>query len=106
VSGSDLSVDNNLKQDENLNTIEEENVENEEDVDIFSEPNIITAEVIEETPISVEYQSESIINLNSDSDITKEEIIYESKNEIIRKYAIYAFAIFLVLVIIILFFKR
>ena len=58
-----------------------------------------------ETDITLD-PSESIINLNSDNSITTEKIIYESKNEIIRKYAIYAFAIFLILIIIILLIKK
>jgi competence ComEA-like helix-hairpin-helix protein len=49
--------------------------------------------------------SESIINLNSDIQ-TKEVVVYESKNELIRKYAIWAFSIVLVFVIIILLVKK
>lgn len=49
--------------------------------------------------------SESIINLNSDVQ-TKEAVVYESKNELIRKYAIYAFSFFLIFVIIILLIKK
>ena len=72
-----------------------------------TEPNIITADSIVDMPVNIEEpQNENIINLNSDNDMVKEKIIYESKNEIIKKYAIYAFAFFLVFVIIILFIKR
>ena len=70
---------------------------------------IITSNTIanQEETVNQEIQpSENIINLNSDSNTVKEQIVYESKNEIIRKYAIYAFAIFLVLVIIILLIKK
>jgi len=104
VSGSDLSKNDNIEQAEESNIIEEKDIELQE---ISSpESNIVTAEVIEETIVDVEDQSESIINLNSDIDITNEEIVYESKNEIIKKYAMYSFAFFLVFVIIILFIKR
>ncbi len=43
--------------------------------------------------------NESIINLNSN---VKEETIYESKNEKIKKYAIYGFCVFLLFIIIVL----
>jgi competence ComEA-like helix-hairpin-helix protein len=53
-----------------------------------------------------ELASESIINLNSDKEIRQDEIIYQSKNELVKKYAIYVFAIFLSLIIIILLIKN
>lgn len=81
-----------------MGTIEEEPVS-----------SIITSNAIyssEEVVIEQEMESsENIINLNLDNNNIKEEIIYESKNEIIRKYAIWAFAIFLVFIIIILLIK-
>ncbi len=81
-----------------MDTIEEERVS-----------SIITSNTIyspEEVVIEQEIESsENIINLNLDNNNIKEEIVYESKNEIIRKYAIWAFAIFLVFIIIILLIK-
>lgn len=104
VSGSDLSNNDNTKQDKESSVVEEKDPK----LGGISpqEFNLITAEVIEEAAADIEDQSESIINLNSDVDITNEEIVYESKNEIIKKYAMYSFAFFLVFIIIILFIKR
>ncbi len=103
VSISDSSSNEDSEDTETKSDLIEEDVQAEEE----TEPNIITADSIVDMPVNIEeQQNENIINLNSDNDIAKEKIIYESKNEIIKKYAIYAFAFFLVFVIIILFIKR
>jgi competence ComEA-like helix-hairpin-helix protein len=58
----------------------------------------------EEIPIQT--STENIINLNSgeviSNNIQKEEVIFESKNEKVKRYLIFAFAFFLILIIIIL----
>lgn len=50
--------------------------------------------------------TENIINLNSDEDITqkvqKEEVVFESKNEKVKRYLIFVFAFFLILIILFL----
>jgi competence ComEA-like helix-hairpin-helix protein len=107
VSGSSVSQNtDNENQELDIEPIEKENTSRVEE-EPFSDSNTITANLIEDTPSIIDTpQSENIINLNSDIDIAKEEIIYESKNEIIKKYAMYAFAFFLVFIIIILLIKR
>jgi hypothetical protein len=71
----------------------------------------VTARVIEETiteqtEVLQEEPTESIINLNSDTKTTKKKIVYESRSEQIRKYSIYAFIIFLIIVAIFLLFEK
>ena len=69
------------------------------------ETQVVTTEAITNT----EEQNENIINLNSPSipeEKEYEEIIYTSKNQKIKDYAIYGFCIFLVLIIIFLIFKK
>lgn len=65
------------------------------------EPRNIIPETL--SPINanvvVKPETESIINLNPESENTSEKVIYESRNEKIRKYSIYAFAFFLLIVI-------
>lgn len=51
-------------------------------------------------------KTKSIINLNPYQDSNTYEIIYESKNEKIRKYSIYGFCVFLIFVIVILLIKK
>jgi len=71
------------------------------EVEIIKEDNPVPS--VEEINLEPkEEPSESIINLNSETNNIKEKVIYESRNEIIRKYAIYAFVIFLSIVIIFL----
>ena len=53
-----------------------------------------------------EQSNESIINLNSESNSINEKVVYESKNELVKKYSIYAFALFLVFIIAILLLKE
>lgn len=65
--------------------------------------NKIDSAVISE-PIIVP-PSESIIKLNSQSKYTAE-VIYESKNETIKKYSIYVFCLFLIFIIIILLLRK
>jgi len=70
--------------------------------DIKEDPIVpITSNVIKPIPEENEPQQristpeiESIINLDSPIKNTKEKVIYESKNEKIRKYALYAFLVF------------
>lgn len=64
----------------------------------------VTAKVVEE--INLEQQevpqeepTESIINLNSDVKNVKEKVIYESRSEKIRQYAIYVFGAFLLVIV-------
>ena len=46
--------------------------------------------------------SGSVISLNSPAVQDKEKVIYESKNEKIKKYAVYGFALFLIFVVVVL----
>lgn len=67
-----------------------------------------TSRVIQETEQELPAQEqpvESIINLNSDNELKQDKVVYQSKNELVKKYAIYAFALFLVVVILILLIK-
>jgi competence ComEA-like helix-hairpin-helix protein len=52
-----------------------------------------------------EQTNESIINLISANDLRQDNVIYQSKNELVKKYSIYAFALFLVVIILILLIK-
>lgn len=61
--------------------------------------DIITANVVQGPEI------ESIINLNSE-EIVEDKIVYESKNGLIKHYAIYVFILFLVVVLLILLIKK
>jgi preprotein translocase subunit SecF len=74
--------------------IEESNKNNEEEDsdDVASEDNKAS-------------QTKNIINLNPQN-ISNQEVIYESKNEKIKKYAIYAFSLFLILIIIFLLIRK
>lgn len=92
-----------------VSKLEEEIVELKEEVPLpKTKTQEITSEVIKEIeePEQIvspsEDATESIINLNSDSIPIKEKVVYESRNEIIRKYAIYAFMAFLLVTIIFL----
>lgn len=70
------------------------------------ETKTVVSEIAEQDSPVLELQSESIINLNSDSDSVKEKVIYESRNEIIRKYAIYALGIFILVILTLLFITK
>jgi competence ComEA-like helix-hairpin-helix protein len=66
----------------------------------------ITARVIDNSPIILEKETtENIINLNSDINSGKK-ILYESRSEIVRKYLIYAFALFLLVIMVFLLFEK
>lgn len=86
--------------------------ESEEITPLKSEKQELTSKVIQETeePEEIisysEEQNESIINLNYNTNSVKEKVVYESRNEIIRKYAIYAFVIFLIVAITFLLLNR
>lgn len=70
----------------------------------FEDPNLNLASE------SKESSTESIINLNSEevisNSVQKEEVIFESKNEKVKRYLIFAFAFFLILIIILLLLTR
>lgn len=82
----------------------------EQETEVYSTAKV-TAHIIEE-PISEQQttlemrQTENIINLNSDSKSIKEKVVYESRSEQIRKYSIYAFVIFLLIVAIFLLLEK
>jgi len=68
-------------------------------------PNYLTANAISTAPSQAQTPkspSENIINLNPS---LKEEVIYESKSERIKKYSIYGFCLFLIFIIILLIIK-
>ena len=86
--------------------------EEPETIDISTNQNITQSNKVNTiTPFvilspSQDVSSESIINLNSEDALsTKESVVYESRNELVKKYAIYAFAIFLVFIIVVLLIK-
>lgn len=51
-------------------------------------------------------KTESVINLNSEYKNIKHTVIYESKSELVRKYSIYAFSLFLVFIIFVILLKE
>jgi len=73
--------------------------EEEIDEERYAPAEMLTASVVEEPEI------ESIINLNSE-EVTEDETTYESKNELIKHYAIYVFLLFLGVALLILLIKR
>tara|TARA_Y100000310_G_scaffold239285_2_gene242873 strand:- start:2754 stop:3800 length:1047 start_codon:yes stop_codon:yes gene_type:complete len=76
----------------------------EEVVDeIIEDNNLITGQVIEEPVI----ETRSVIRLNEgiDINITENQKIYKSKTQYIKDYAIYAFTLFCIIIIIALIFK-
>lgn len=91
---------------------EDKAVELEETSSPRSKKPEITSEVIqnvENVGQNISYRedtTERIINLNSNSIYVKEKVVYESRSEIIRKYAIYAFVIFLLVTIAFLLFNK
>jgi len=91
--------------------IKEESLEvGEQENEVYSTPTV-TAHVIEESiseqqTIPKIEQTENIINLNSDDNSIKEKVVYESRSEQIRKYSIYAFIIFLLIISIFLLFEK
>lgn len=85
--------------------LEKEFVSQEEKV--VAEPKAVVLETSEEESFVQEPKIENIINLNQETNsIQENKIIYESKSEIVRKYAIYVFAALLVGIIAILFLRE
>lgn len=79
-------------------------------IETYSIPKV-TANIVEEIfqeqqEVIPEDLTESIINLNSDITNVKEKVVYESRSEKIRKYAIYVFAVFLLVIIAFLLFEK
>lgn len=71
------------------------------------ESETVVLETFEKEDFIQEPQIENIINLNQETNSKEEnKIIYESKSEIVRKYAIYVFAALLMVIIFILFLKQ
>jgi len=92
-------------------TSSSENSEEEVEVVVAEEKAPVETKTVvletseQDSPIQ-EQQIESIINLNQETNSnSKYKIIYESKSEIARKYAIYVFAALLLCIIIVLLFK-
>jgi competence ComEA-like helix-hairpin-helix protein len=105
-----VSTGTSIKPEEETSEISSEN-EIEEDTDSATYTTRVTAKAVQETQIEEpavmsEEQTESIINLNSDITNVKEKVVYESRSEKIRKYAIYVFAGFLLVIIAFLLFER
>jgi hypothetical protein len=105
VGSETYSEEDNLLLEESSNKEDEREAEKSEQVE-----EKITSRVIEETYVEQQKsseiaQTESIINLNSD-DTSKKKVIYESRNELIRKYSVYVFIVFLLIVISFLLLKR
>jgi len=106
--GSGTSVKTTTSSTEEI-TEESSEVDGQEN-EVYSTPTV-TAHVIEESiseqQITIEMeQTENIINLNSDIKTTEEKIVYESRSEQIRKYSIYVFVIFLLVVAIFLLLEK
>jgi competence ComEA-like helix-hairpin-helix protein len=82
--------------------------------DSSTSPDTASKSLSDENPIDYYTEdenvaTESIINLNSGqitSDEVQKEVVFESKNEKVRRYLIFAFALFLVLIIIFLLLTR
>jgi len=105
-----VSIGTSIKPEEETSEISSEN-EIEEDTDSATYTTRVTAKAVQETQIEEpavmsEEQTESIINLNSDITNVKKKVVYESRSEKIRKYAIYVFAGFLLVIIAFLLFER
>lgn len=105
-----VSAGTSIKAEGETTEISSEN-EIEEDKSSTTYTPRIAAKVIQETQIEEpsalsEEPTESIINLNSDITNVKEKVVYESRSEKIRKYAIYVFAGFLLVIIAFLLFER
>jgi competence ComEA-like helix-hairpin-helix protein len=105
-----VSGGTSIKAEEETSEISSEN-EIEEDKASTTYTPRITAKAVQETqieePVALQEEpTESIINLNSDITNVKEKIVYESRSEKIRKYAIYVFAGFLLVIIAFLLFER
>ncbi len=79
----------------------EEIIKKEDDIKIDEKEKKETKEI---ESIKLNSSSENIINLNPQQ--KTDEIVYESKNEKIKKYAIYGFALFLVFIIAVLLIRR
>ena len=60
----------------------------------------VVEEIVEVKEINLQEEAAGVINLNSPEE--EEEVIYESKNQVIKTWAIYGFVLFLILVIFVL----
>lgn len=80
---------------------EEEDNEDEKSGEIVLEKVGRVAEADEKETIDLG-GSGNVISLNSPATENKEKVVYESKNEKIKKYAVYGFALFLVFVVVVL----
>jgi len=86
---------------ENGEDSEKDNTELIEDSNDFVEDSIINDEEnVSKTNEVLVLKNENVINLNQPKE--NKEIIYESKNERIKNYVIYGFALFLIFVILVL----
>jgi len=101
-SEEQVSPDNKTS-DENADESEKEN-KTAEDSELAPSKKVISPNIASE--VDNVGQSENIINLNPDLGKEQEKVIYESKSEKIRKYAVYGFCIFLIFIIIILLLKK
>ena len=91
-----------------LNKIKEQGLACVDSVENKSIENNAFFQEEQKTEIKQEVATAKAIMLNSPEDIkiNKQEVIYESKNEVIKKYGIYGFCLFLIFVIIVLLFRR
>ena len=123
IKSQGLACVNSENSGENTLTSEDAQVEKENTVEVVplsdasandkqtvSKKNVVpekTNEIILEEPKQEAVTSESIINLNEDIPSEhKSEIIYESKNELIKKYAPYAFSLFILFVLVIVLLRK
>ncbi len=91
-----------------VDSVENKSIENNKSVENKSIENNAFFQEEQKTEIKQEVATAKAIMLNSPEDIkiNKQEVIYESKNEVIKKYGIYGFCLFLIFVIIVLLFRR
>ena len=102
-SETDENINNadNKSYDENHNINYKDDKKETEDIKKNISKKIILLNNISEHKESKEHDTEE----RYDTEISKR-IIYESKNEIIKRYAVYGFCLFLIFIIIILLFRR
>lgn len=108
-SEDDEELDENNEEDETEEDGSKEDEDNEDEKESSEEIEVSSEEIIEESEENVD---EVIIlgsnndNQESESIKTEENIVYQSKSEIIKKYSIYAFAILCVFICILLIIKK
>lgn len=88
-----------------LACINEEETKEDENIERVDEENNVIAEIKDERTYAPQAEIGSIINLNHQQSST-DKVIYESKNQKIKNYAIYGFSLFLVLVILVLLMRK